>query len=191
MPGASALVSMLSPQQTNTTARRRRQAVADPTPQFSGIDDPLVCLEVDQSLLFMLSNTSYPVYDENNLLNSNADFDLGLFSQLVEDQLLTGDNLFFAFRFTESGLFSFYLSDTPTRYMYVRVVEPTSQCPEVGPFYPASPLRAVQLGMVRSNDIVQDPNWALIGGLLGGGVAIMIAMVIILVSNKNLYNFFL
>ncbi len=64
----------------------------------------------------------------------------------------------------------------------MRVVEPSSQCPEVGPFYPASPSRAVQLGMVRSSNIIQDPNWALIGGLLGGGVAVMVGIVIALVS---------
>ncbi len=69
--------------------------------------------------------------------------------------------------------------------MYIRVVEPSSQCPEVGPFYPASPSRAVQLGMVRSSNIIQDPNWVLIGGLFGGAVAVMIGMVIALVS---LYN---
>ena len=187
IPDPISLVLLLSPpinQLTNTTTRRKRQSTSDPVnlPQFDGIDDPLVCLEVDQSLFFFLSNSSYPVYDETNLLNINADYDLGLFNQLVEDQRLTGDNSFFAFRFTQSGVFSFYLSDATERYMYIRVVEPSSQCPEVGPFYPASPSRAVQLGMVRSSNIIQDPNWVLIGGLLGGAVAVMIGMVIALVS---------
>lgn len=175
---------------TNSTTpnRRKRQANSDPVPAtteplFGGIDDPMVCLEIGESLLFALTNTSYPVYDQDNLLNVNADYDLGLFNQLVEDQQLTGENSVFIFSFTESGMFSFYLSDAPTRYMYVLVVEPSSQCPEVGPFFPVSPSRAVQFGFVQNSDIVQDPNWALIGGLIGGGIGILIALVVALVSS--------
>ena len=177
-----------APTNSTTPTRRKRQISSDPVPattepQFGGIDDPLVCLEIGQALLFSVTNTSYPVYDRDNLLNFNADYDLGLFNQLVEDQQLTGENSAFIFPFTESGVFSFYLSDAPTRYMYVRVVEPSSQCPEVGPFFPVTPSRAVQLGFVRNTDIVQDPNWVLIGSLIGGAIAIMIALVVALVSS--------
>lgn len=190
------LTGQLNNQQTSNVGtnetislRKKRQIISDPVsflnnsePLFGGIDNPIVCLEIGQSLLFSITPTSYPVYDPDNLLNLNADYDLGLFNQLVEDQQLTGENSAFAFTFRESGIFSFYLSDAPTRYMYIRVVEPTSQCPEVGPFFPATPSRAVQLGFVRSSDIVQEPNWPLIGALIGGAVGIMIALVVALVS---------
>ncbi len=175
---------MAPPTNTSTQRKKRQVSTGSSTnqPQFDGIDDPLICLEIGQSLFFFISNSSYPIYDQNNLLNIDVDRDLGPFEQLGEDQLLAGANNFFAFRFIESGVFSFYLSDTVERYIFVRVVEPSSLCPETGPFFPATPSRAVQLGIVLRSDIVQDPNWPLIGGLLGGGVAIMISMVIVLVS---------
>ncbi len=190
LPNPDSLVSLLVPptnQQNSTTVQRKKRQVSntpttDQPPQFNGINDPLVCLEIGQSLLFFISNSSYPVYDENNLLNMDADRDLGLFVQLVEDQLLAGRNELFVFRFTESGVFSFYLSNAVERYIFVRVVEPSARCPETGPFFPATPSRAVQLGIVLRDNIVQDPNWPLIGGLLGGGVAIMVSMVIALVG---------
>ena len=124
-------------------------------PVFDGIDDPLTCIELSEAVLFQISNTSYPVYDRDNLWNTNPDFDYGLFQSLNESQQLTGESRLFAFRFTVSGVFAFYLSNEPDRTIVIRVAEEETQCPDAGPFFPSSPSQAVQLGIVRSDDILQ------------------------------------
>ena len=174
----------------DSTQRQKRQTVndaellnvtAEDDPLFDGIDDPIVCLELGQSLIFRVSNTSYPIYDRNSLLNSNSDFDGGFFLQLAESQQLTGVSSLFAFPFTESGFFVFYLSNDANRKIYVRVMEESAQCPELGPFFPNTASLAVQLGVVRNADILQAPNWVLIGSLLGVAVVLMLILVIALV----------
>lgn len=151
-------------------------------PNFEGIDDPMTCLEQGDALLFTVSSLSYPVYDRDNLWNTNPDFDYGAFRQLNESQQLTGQSTLFAFRFTDSGVFSFYLSNDPGRRIYFRVVEETAQCPEEGPFFPATPSQAAKLGIERNDDLLLSPNWLLIGTMLAVAAVLMGILVVALVS---------
>jgi len=69
-------------------------------------------------MLFSISNESYPVYDVDNLLNTNDAFDYGLFRQLIENQQSsTGIATLFAYRFTTSGVYVFELSNNVNRKM--------------------------------------------------------------------------
>lgn len=173
---------------SSVQARRRRQtdqaqsSTAD-QPQFDGIDDPTICLEFGQTLLFQVSSTSYPVYDVDNLLNTNPEFDFGVFTLLAETQQFSvaESTVLFPFRFAVSGVFVFYLSNNVNRKTYVRVVELSAQCPELGPFYPTTSSRTTQLGIVRSDDILLSPNWILIGSLLAGTVVLMALLTVALV----------
>ena len=187
---AEDLVGFLS-HDVELVARRRRQTLnsnqtfvttGQTEPQFEGIDDPITCLELGEAILFSVSNTSYPVYDVDNLWNSNPSFDYGLFRQLNETQQLTGESSLFAFRFNKGGVYTFYLSNDPDRKIYIRVVEETVQCPNLGPFFPASPSVAIQLGIVRNDDILLAPNWLLIGIMLAGATILMGILVVALVS---------
>lgn len=169
-------------------ARGRRQtdetqAFTSDQPQFDGIDDPTICLEFGQIILFQVSNTSYPVYDVDNLLNTNSEFDYGLFTLLVEAQQLSAAEIpvLFPYRFDVSGVFVFYLSNDVNRKTYVRVVELSAQCPEQGPFFPTTSSRTTQLGLVRSDDILVSPNWILIGSMLAGAVVLMAVLTVALV----------
>ena len=168
--------------------QRRRKRQADQTtstdPQFDGIEDPTICLEVGQMILFQVSNTSYPVYDVDNLLNTNPEFDFGLFSLLGEAQQLSGgeDPVLFPYRFSVSGVFVFHLSNNMNRRTYVRVLELSSQCPEQGPFFPTTPSRITQLGLVRTSDILLSPNWLLVGSMFAGAVVLMAILTVALVS---------
>ena len=166
-------------------ARRRRQtqtSTAD-QPQFDGIDDPTICLEFGQTILFQVSNVSYPVYDVDNLLNTNSEFDFGIFTLLAETQQLSvaESPVLFPYRFSVSGVFIFYLSNDVNRKTYVRVVEVSAQCPEQGPFFPTTSSRTTQLGFVRSDDILLSPNWILIGSMLAGAVVLMAILTVALV----------
>ena len=165
-------------------ADQTTSAVASDEPQFAGIDDPTICLELGQMMLFTVSNTSYPIYDIDNLLNTNPEFDYGVFSLLAEhlQQSVGVDSVLFPYRFSVSGVFVFYLSNDVDRKTYVRVVELSAQCPEQGPFFPTTPSRTTQLGLVRTDDILLSPNWILIGSMLAGAVVLVAILTVALVS---------
>lgn len=154
-------------------------------PPFAGIDDPMLCLELGEAVLFAVTNTSYPIYDRNNLWNTNPAFDFGLFRQLNESQEVSGDSLLFLFRFNESGFFTFHLNNDPNRRIYIRVVELTAQCPEIGPFFPTTPSQAVQFGVVRKDDILRTPNWFFIGGIILGCLVLTVLVVVALVRGRG------
>ena len=167
--------------------RRKRQtddSTSDNGPQFAGIDDPTVCLELGQVILFQVSNVSYPVYDVDNLLNTNTEFDFGLFSLLSESLQLSASEepVLFPYRFSVSGVYVFHLSIDVNRKTYIRAVDVSAECPEQGPFFPTTPSMTTQLGLVRSDDILLSPNWILIGSLLAGAVLLMAVLTIALVS---------
>ena len=174
----------------NSVVQSRGRRQADQTqnstsdqPQFAGIDDPTICLELGQTILFQVSNMSYPIYDVDNLLNTNPEFDFGIFTLLTETQQLSvaEGSVLFPYRFAVSGTFVFYLSNDVNRKTYVRIVELSAQCPEQGPFFPTTPSRTTQLGLVRTDDILQSPNWILIGSMLAGAVVLMVILTVALV----------
>jgi len=69
-------------------------------------------------MLFTISNESYPVYDVDNLLNTNDAFDYGQFRELIENQQTSsGSATLFAYRFTASGVYVFQLSNNVNRKM--------------------------------------------------------------------------
>ena len=69
-------------------------------------------------MLFSISNESYPVYDVDNLLNTNDAFDYGQFRQLLENQQTSsGSATLFAYRFMTSGVYVFQLSNNANRKM--------------------------------------------------------------------------
>ena len=116
---------MLGFDDTSILTRRRRQTTNETTSTvefngttFEGIDDPLTCVELGDSILFTITNESYPVYDEDSLLNTNDAFDYGQFRQLVESQQTSsGSATLFAYRFRTPGVYVFELSNNPDRKM--------------------------------------------------------------------------
>ena len=122
--GASsiALLSLLGIGDTSMLTRRRRQTTDETTTElngttFEGIDDPLTCIELGDTILFTVTNESYPVYDEDSLLNTNDAFDYGQFRELVENQQSSDSASLFAYRFRSSGVYVFELSNNPDRKM--------------------------------------------------------------------------
>lgn len=67
--------------------------------------------------MFTVTNESYPVYDEDSLLNTNDAFDYGQFRELVENQQSSDSASLFAYRFRSSGVYVFELSNNPDRKM--------------------------------------------------------------------------
>lgn len=127
---ASILSSLLGISDLSTSlGRKRRQTTNDTATTielngttFEGIDDPITCLELGESILFTITNESYPVYDEDSLLNTNDEFDYGQFRQLVESQQTSGSASLFAYRFRSSGVYVFELSNNPNRKMVCTMI---------------------------------------------------------------------
>ena len=129
---SSVLLSLLGINDLLSLSRRRRQTTTNDTTDdstvelngttFEGIDDPITCLELGDSILFTITNESYPVYDEDSLLNTNDAFDYGQFRQLVESQQTSGSASLFAYRFRTSGVYVFELSNNPNRRMVCSVM---------------------------------------------------------------------
>ncbi|PKU42116.1 nf-kappa-b inhibitor zeta-like [Limosa lapponica baueri] len=52
---------------------------------FTGILNPTTCINVNVTIMFIVSKEHYPVYDVNNLYNTNAEFDWGDLRRLREE----------------------------------------------------------------------------------------------------------
>ncbi|CAH1789583.1 unnamed protein product [Owenia fusiformis] len=165
-------------------ANRRRLLTTTnlPAGTFTGIQNPTVCLKYGETMFFYVSNDNYPVYDRDNLYNTNQAFDYGGFRELAEaqSQISTATTLF-SYRFNDPGVYSFHHSTDTNKKMYVRVMAEFAQCAEDGPFFPTTPRSVIQNGMSIDQDILKAPDWALILILLGAALMCMVILVIALI----------
>lgn len=68
---------------------------------------------------------------------------------------------------------------------YVRVMPLGGQCYEEGPFFPTTPRYAVQVGIAKKPDLLLKPDWTAITGVITGLLALLIASVLLTVSNDH------
>ena len=69
-------------------------------------------------MLFLVDNDNYPEYDEENLYNTNPDFDSGPFRKLKEKHsLMSTNSTLFAFKFDSPGAYAFKSSKHPESKM--------------------------------------------------------------------------
>ncbi|KAH3750553.1 hypothetical protein DPMN_185080 [Dreissena polymorpha] len=195
-PDADALTSIVDSQvKTNLTGNAtddseityygRRRLLATTTYQgtnFTGITNPIICLKNGEFMMWAVDNTNYPVYDRNNLFNTNSQFDYGGFRALAEAQAQVGTTTtLFAYQFNDPGTYVFYSSADQFKKMYISVMQPATQCAQTGPFFPVTTSNIVSNGIGFNQDILQAPDWPVIFILLGAGLLIIILMVIALV----------
>ena len=98
------------------SSRKRRSLLAVSTSgnSLSGISNPTTCVDFGASMIFVVDNDNYPEYDENNLYNTNPDFDSGPFRDLKERHTLMNTNsTLFAFKFDSPGVYVFRSSKFP------------------------------------------------------------------------------
>ena len=57
----------------------------------------------------------------------------------------------------------------------------SAQCSTTGPFYPTTSSAIIQTGISVSQDILKEPDWAIIFILLGSAFLAMVIMVLLLV----------
>ena len=97
-------------------SRRKRSllALSSRNNSLSGIENPTTCVSYGTPMLFLVDNDNYPEYDEENLYNTNPDFDSGPFRKLKEKHALMSTNsTLFAFKFDSPGVYSCKSSQNP------------------------------------------------------------------------------
>lgn len=135
---------------------------------YASIARPVVCINQRDTILFDVSNTNYPVYEVDSLLNSNPDFDYSEFTTLAETARSSSMVNSFAFTFDEPGVYVFKLSTDSDALTVIKVMDEGTECSTQATFTPMtkSNLNAVKAKI--DDDIVLDPDWQVLGGLLGG-----------------------
>ncbi|XP_042688128.1 uncharacterized protein LOC122167537 isoform X2 [Centrocercus urophasianus] len=147
---------------------------------FSGILNPTACINANVTFVFIVSKEHYPVYDVNNLYNTNTEFDWADFRRLAEEIRAASQTfLFFLFQFQHPGTYVLQLSSNLHKKMYIRVLPPGGQCYEEGPFFPTTPRYAVQVGIARKQDLLLKPDWTAIIGVITGLLTLLITCVVL------------
>ncbi|KAM4652070.1 uncharacterized protein O3C94_014406 [Discoglossus pictus] len=137
--------------------------------------------------MFIASKDNYPVYDVNNLYNTNPTFDWGTFRSLEEEIWLSPRSAFsFLFQFQEPGVYVIKLSSNPYKMMYIRVMPIGGQCYEDGPFFPTAPRHVIRNGIARMSPPLLKPDWPAIFGIIIGLLITLITCVLLLVWFQQL-----
>ncbi len=167
------------------TARRRRRRDVTIAPE---ITNPVLCLATGEALLFQITPATngsyhYPIYVKDHLLNTNANFDFGTFSQL--DTLITSsvEFLFFVHVFYVSGTYVFTDSLTPGSTTVVIVIEPGTSCERDGQDFRVLPLSIAtlnQFGVTTLPVINQAPDLAAIIGILSATFFFVVVLVLLM-----------
>ncbi|TWW77242.1 hypothetical protein D4764_12G0006320 [Takifugu flavidus] len=148
----------------------------------TGILNPAACFHLSDVILFTVDTRHYPLYDLDNLYNTNSDFDWGAFRKLEEQLSLSWTPpRFFSVVLTQPGVYVFKLSSHPHRHMYVRVMPAGGRCFEPGPFFPPVPRHMTRLGIKKRSNLLLRPDWLVTGGLLFGAAFILCTCVSVLI----------
>lgn len=141
------------------------------------ISNPVMCLEYGDSLQFEITDYShYPVYDENNILNSNNEFDSGAFIDLqsqIDAKLLAGstgatDPVLFSYTFSEGGTYVFTDATITTNQLVVVVADSGETCPDSTANVQTSTARALTTtGTSQADDIVLELDLPLLFSIIG------------------------
>lgn len=172
--------------------RRRRQTDSNSTTDVAEIDNPLLCLDIDEALVFTISSDGngsyhYPVYIKDHLLNSNEGFDYGPFNQLANYIMTNVTVSNFVHVFTEAGTYVFADSILRENEVIVRVMEEGTDCERDGidlRVLPTSEQYLNEYGVHRSQSQNEEPNFAVIFGITAATVFLVILMIIGLVIWK-------
>ena len=134
----------------------------------TGIRNPLFCLNLGDTMMFgMADSTHYPVYLKDSLINTNPDFDYGLFRELavaIKNGTVVST---FSFTFGQAGIYVFGDSSNYEKQTIIGVMSESQKCSNEEMY--AEPITydsLLRLGVSQNADIIQTPDWGLIFGLL-------------------------
>jgi hypothetical protein len=154
----------------------RYLSVINATNSSGTLDNPLVCLKLQDSLLFDISNTNYPEYVKDSLLNTNDNFDYTSFRTLVRNAASTLTVSSFGVTFTEAGTYVFRMSSQPNLLLIVSVMPVNVNCSTTSHFVEFTATNLITMGVTSTNDIVLSPDWNLVIGLLVGMLGLVLVL---------------
>ena len=146
------------------------------------VSNPVICVENGDSVQWEINDYSnYPVYDENNILNTNANFDYGPFEDLrdtIQSKSLAGQTgssnpVLFSYTFSEGGTYSFYSAGTVSDVMYVVVANSGETCSSSSTIQTSSTRSLSAAGTSQSDSIVLALDTSLLGAIIGFMVVII------------------
>jgi hypothetical protein len=69
------------------------------------VRNPVICLQLGDSILYKVTKESYPQYEKDSLLNTNPNFDYGPFRELDDMAKSTSDLDYFGHSFDDPGVY--------------------------------------------------------------------------------------
>ncbi|XP_017347105.1 uncharacterized protein si:dkey-103g5.4 isoform X2 [Ictalurus punctatus] len=144
--------------------------------------NPIACLHLDDILLFTVTRHHYPQYDVENLFNTNAAFDWGVFRVLEQELAMAQSaNSLFSVSFSEPGVYVIKLSSNQHKHVYVKVLPAGGDCYDIGPFFPTDPHHMIRMGITLQRQLLLRPDWWVIGGLLAGATVVLCLCLAVLI----------
>ncbi|CAK7318509.1 hypothetical protein VULLAG_LOCUS21222 [Vulpes lagopus] len=151
----------------------------DLLPPEPGIRNPTVCLQINDTLAFLVTREHYPEYDLGHFYNTLGKFDWGRFRAIPEEfRLHNQEPYLFLQQFQQPGVYVFRLSSNRHRKMYIRTLPPGGQCFREGPFASTTPRYLIQTGIAKIPRPLKRSDWPQVLGetvlLLGFGLLLLI-----------------
>lgn len=167
-------------------ARLRRTSL--PNGWQAQLPNPVTCLELGSVIFFSVNGTHYPKYDKNNLLNRQDDpyrpFIHSPLTALAEELQSNPSPRLFAYAFTSPGVW--VLQDAATgRTSIFSVMNDNVQCPQNGPFFPATSSSQHLMAVSRDTSLVVAPDWVLMAIILAAAILLVLIIVVALVVYRR------
>ncbi|KAL0230075.1 hypothetical protein PCE1_003639 [Barthelona sp. PCE] len=151
---------------------------AEYIPDDSYLPQPMVCVELGETVLFDVSDGQYPVYDKDSLHNTDTNFDYGMFRSLDARLSASLNVTLFGFTFTTDGVHVFSSNANSARKLMISVMPENTRCPTEARIVASTSSNMVALGVRRSDSILLSPDWVLVlllllGVLVAAGVVVV------------------
>ena len=134
----------------------------------SYVYNPVICLTTGESMIFSVSQSNYPVYLVNSLVNTNKYFDYSAFTQLAQNLSASSTTTQFGFTFTSAGIYIFADSSDYNQQLVIAVMDLNKQCPFSGSnIQPRTATSLYLIGTSSDTNIVLSVDWNIIYGIMG------------------------